>query len=66
MVKFKHEINVSGRTRKDALKAIRKFAKGLGMVAEKISMKQRGAMRVGGKKVFKASLTLRTKKKRKR
>ena len=64
MVRFKREMNISGRTRTAVLKTIRKSAKNLGMVAENIDAVKRGALRSGGKQVWKVSATFRDRKKR--
>ncbi len=66
MVKFKREMNISGRTRTAVLKTIRKSAKNLGMVAENIDAVKRGAMRSGGKQVWKVTATFRDRKTKRR
>ena len=58
-----HTINVVGRNITDAKKSIRNYAKRLGMVAENIKAEKKGALRSGGKPVFKATFDLRERKK---
>ena len=57
-------MNIAGRTRAGVLKTIRKSAKGIGMVAENINAIKSGALRSGGKQVWKVTATFRDKKRR--
>lgn len=61
-----HSINVAGRTVAEVRKAIRNYAKRIGMVAEDIKLNKRGSLRSGGKPVFKAVFDLRERKKKRR
>lgn len=66
MTKFTREMNVAGRSRNKVLEIVRKSAKTIGMVAENISATKRGALRSGGKQVWKVKATFRDKKKKKK
>lgn len=66
MGKFKHDFNVVARTRKEAEKKARGFARSIGMVLDKITAKKKGSARVKGKQVWDMSATFRDKKKRRK
>ena len=66
MVKFTQEANVAATSRKKVLKIVRDSARHIGMVAENIKAKKKGAARVKGKQVWKVTATFRSKKKRKK
>lgn len=59
-------MNIASRTRNKALEIIRTSAKNIGMVAENLSAKKRGALRSGGKQVWKVKATFRDRKRRKK
>ncbi len=66
MVQFQHNFNISARTKKEVDKLARKFARDIGMVAEKIRATKKGSARVKGKQVWNVSMILRDKIKKKK
>jgi len=59
-------MNIASRTRNKALEIIRTSARNIGMVAENVSAVKRGALRSGGKQVWKVTATFRDRKRRKK